>query len=178
MKLAKKSKRVAYGAVFTALITVILIGGALIDTLDMSLSVIASAFICIGVIEFGAPFALTVWAASSCLSLILFPLNTAGWMFLIFCGWYPVFKRGVEIIHYVAAWAVKLSAFNVSCFVFWFITVKLLNIPFDVGFAGLIWIFAVVLNVAFVLCDLAATRLITLYMFRWRSRLGFKDVIK
>ena len=170
----KKAKTVAVCAMFAAIGTVVIGAAALLDVLDMSLGLAASVFTFVSVIEFGAPAALAVWLATSCLSLVLFPHNTAAWMYLIFTGWYPVFKRAVEKLHFVFSWAVKLSAFNVCCFLYWLAATKLLGLPTELS-GWLIAAFALVLNAAFVLFDIASSRLVTLYIFRWRRRLGFKD---
>ncbi|MBQ9545433.1 MAG: hypothetical protein IJV00_09945 [Clostridia bacterium] len=173
-KTSKKAKAVAVCAMFAALGVVAIGAAAVLDVLDMFLALFASAFIFIAVIEFGAPAALAVWLATSALSLILFPHNTAAWMYLIFTGWYPVFKRSVEKLHYVISWIVKLSAFNTCCLVYWLVATKVLLIPTEL-FGWLIPVFALVINAAFIMFDIAASKLITLYIFRWRRRLGFKD---
>ncbi len=170
----KQSKKIAFGAIFTALATLLLCAGNLLETLDASLAVIASLVTCVALIEFQSGLALLVWAAASVLSLVLFPLNSASWLFCVFLGWYPVFKRRVEQIPFVFSWCVKLSAFNVSAFVYWVIFTKVLDLPFEeTGLLLLgVWLGA---NVVFVLYDMVMTRMITLYIFRWRKLLGFRD---
>lgn len=159
---------------FAAIGTVVIGAAALLDVLDMFLGLLASAFTFVAVIEFGAPAALAVWLATSCLSLVLFPHNTAAWMYLIFTGWYPVFKRSVEKLHYVFSWAVKLSAFNTCCFVYRLAATRILLLPAELA-GWHVAVFALLLNAAFILFDIAASRLVTLYIFRWRRRFGFKD---
>lgn len=170
----KKTSKIAYGAVFSALCTVITVLGALIETFDASLAVIAGFLVCIALIEFETALALGVWLVSSVLSVVLFPFNSAAWMFVLFAGWYPIFKRRIERIHYVLAWAVKISAFNVSMFAYWFVFTKVLMLDF--GAEGML-LFGLLLaaNVVFVLYDIVMTRLITVYIFSWRNRLGFKN---
>lgn len=169
----KGAKKVAYGAVFTALGVILLSAGVLLESLDASLAVAASMLITVAVIEFQSGFSLGIWLAVSLLSLILFPLNSAAWLFGLFLGWYPVFKKRIEQIHYVLAWSVKLSAFNVSAVAYWFVFTKVLMLPFEETglLLGLLWIGA---NAVFVIYDLVLTRMITIYIFRLRSRLGFK----
>ena len=170
----KKNRSVAYGAVFSALCTVLTVAGALLESLDASLAVIAGFVVCVALIEFETAVAVSVWLVSSVLSLVLFPFNSAAWLFLLFAGWYPVFKRRIERIHYIFAWAVKISAFNVSMFLYWFVFTKILML--DIGAQGLLLLgLLVAANLVFVLYDILMTRLITVYIFSWRSRLGFKD---
>lgn len=170
----KKSKAMAFGAVFTALSTLFLWAGNVIETLDAGLAVLGSLVIFVALIEFKKGLALLVWLASSVLSLLLNPVNSAAWLFLLFLGWYPVFKQRIEQIHYVFAWCVKVSAFNVSAFLYWLVFTKVLNLPFEETGILLValWLGG---NLVFILYDLLMTRMITLYIFRWRKLLGFRD---
>ena len=169
----KSAKKVAYGAVFSALGVLLLCAGAWIESLDASLAVAASMLVAVALIEFQTAFSLLIWAAVTALSLVLFPLNSAAWLFGLFLGWYPVFKRRIEQIHYVLAWSVKISAFNVSAVAYWWVFTKLLQLPFDETgvLLALLWIGA---NAVFVIYDMVLTRMITVYIFRLRNRLGFR----
>lgn len=170
----KNAKKIAFGAVFSALGVLLLLAGSLIESLDASLAVAASLITTMALIEFKTGLSLSVWAVVSALSLILSPYNSACWMFFVFLGWYPIFKRRIEQIHYMLSWAVKVSTFNVCAVAYWFIFSKLLGLPFE-GTEGLLLLIWLGGNVVFVIYDLVLTRMITLYIFAWRTRLGFKN---
>ncbi len=168
----KKAKKIAYCAVFSALGVILLCGGALLESLDASLAAAAGILMTVVLIEFQTASALLVWACVSLLSLILFPLNSSAWMFVVLLGWYPVVKKRVERCHYALSWLLKIGVFNLCAVAYWFVFTKLLMLPFEETglLLALLWLGA---NAVFVIYDLVLTRMITVYIFHWRSRLGF-----
>ncbi len=170
---SKRTKRVALCAMLSALGVVVLYLGSLIEVLDISMAVIASLFAVAAVIECGGLAPWAVYAVTGILSAVLLPSKLPAVMYILFFGFYPIIKEKIEKIRgVVLCWAVKEIIFNV-CLVSlmliakWFMLDPEGMFVFEVIFFGLA-------NVAFVLYDIALTRLISLYIFRIRKKFRFK----
>ena len=169
----KGSKRISLGAVFTALCVVLCTGGAFLESLDLSLAAVAGVLVYIYLLEFSAKSSLAVWAAASLLSLLIFPVNTASWMFLLFAGWYPALKHRVRSLPKPWAWAIKLMGFNLGLLLYGAVALFLLQLAPQGA-----WWYALALaagaNLVFVLYDIALDRFMLYYALHLRKRLGLK----
>ena len=162
----------------------VLILGAFIETLDLSMAAIAS-FLCIfAVIELGGVYPWLIFAVTSILSIIIMPQSLGGWFYLLFFGYYPIFKEKFERLNKYLAWFIKFVLLNsalllcVSTVSFLFYGGNLLDtfnfifgdvekgIYFSVG----IYLLA---NIAFFIYDIALTKLITVYFVKIRPRFRF-----
>jgi len=170
--ISDKTKKIAYGAILTA-IGVILLGiGSVFTTLDVSLAAYAGILILFTSIEGGDKMALSVFFCISVLSFIILPQKSPVFVFAFFAGWYPVFKKHAEKIHPVLSWIVKLSAFNTSLLLVYLFTERIFGLGYELVEMKLV--FFLLANAAFVLLDLALTAFIPFYIFKLRKRLGFK----
>jgi len=166
---SERTKRVAVCAMLSALGVVVLYLGSLIEVLDISMAVISSLFAVMAVIEFGGLAPWAIYAATGILSAILLPSKLPAVMYILFFGFYPIIKEKIERIkHRVLGWAIKEVVFNVCLVSLMFIAKWFMLDPegmfvFEVIFFGLA-------NVAFVLYDIALTRLISLYIYRIRKK--------
>lgn len=166
------TRRLTLGAMFVALGVIFLWLGAVIEVLDLSLAALASLLTVIGVIEYGGAFPWLVWGATSLLSLLFLPAKLPALIYLLFAGLYPMLKAAFEHCHYIVAWILKLSAFNTALLLLIVACSYILHLP-DSGFTFSIAVFALG-NGAFVLYDIALSRLILLYLFKLRPRLGLR----
>ena len=170
----KSTKRLTLCAVLTARGVVVLSLGSLLEVLDLSAAALAGMLVVIVVIEVGGPWPWLVWAATGFISLLL-PLKTAAVFYLIFAGYYPILKEKIEKLRSrLLRWAIKLFFMNAALTLVILVTSYVLTLP-D---AALDWTWLLYLlgNIAFVLFDIAMTRLITLYLLRWRRKLGIKGL--
>ena len=165
----------ALGAMLTALGVTMIYLGAVTDVLDLSMCALAS-FICVfALLEFGTGYAVTVSAATLLLSLMLLPSKIAAFEYALMAG-YMILKPRIERLNRISAWCVKFVYINVSLALGLLAAKYVFMLPDD----GL-WLniaFAVLGNVAFVLFDIACTRLIVLYVFRLRKRLNIEKYLK
>ena len=176
MKLSERSertKKVALCAMLSALGVVVLYLGSLIEVLDISMAVIASLFAVMAVIEYGGLAPWAIYAATGILSVVLLPSKLPAVMYILFFGFYPIVKERIERIRRrIIGWILKEIVFNV-CLVSlmliarWFMLDPEGMFVFEVIFFGLA-------NVTFVIYDIALTRLISLYVYRIRTRFKFK----
>lgn len=164
----KRIGSVALCGILCAAAMVIMLLGSLISALDLSAAVAAGLTVAVAVIECGMGWAAGLYTATSVLSLVLLPAKTPGLFYAIIGGIYPIIKAYIERIKNTAVqWAVKLVGFNV------FFTVLIW-----VGRSVLFPIFAfkwyvyLLGNAAFVLYDIAFSRMAMLYVKKIRRRIS------
>lgn len=182
---SKKIKNLTVGALLSALSVAIIALGGVIEVLDLSVAAIAS-FICVfAVIEFGGAYPWLIFAVTSALSLMLIPTNLGAWCYVLFFGYYAILKEKIERLKKPLAWIIKMIigniAFAILLFGFGTLTygtgldfVELVNKVFETDF-GTVMVVAVILMVEllFVVYDIALTRIITFYLKKLRHRFKF-----
>ena len=183
---SEKTKKLTLSATLAAMGVVLLIIGGLIEVLDLSMAALASFFCIFAVIEMGKGYPWMIFAVTGILSVILMPQGLGGWFYLVFFGYYPIVKEQLEKLHKPFAWGLKFVVFNLAvtaygliCYFLFFGQLKAL---FDevaallggtsLGAIVIIAIYAV-LNLVFIVYDIALTRLITLYLVRLRKKFRF-----
>ena len=105
-------------------------------------------------------------------ALLILPQKSPVFIFALFMGWYPIFKKHVETIRPWTAWIVKISAFNTALLLIYLFTERIFSLGY--GIVEMKVVFFLIANAAFVLLDLALSAFIPFYIFRIRKRLGFK----
>lgn len=165
--------RVALCGIFTALGVVVMYLGSLIEVLDLTAAVIASLFCVIAVIELKGSAPIMIFSATALLSLLLIPNKFAPTVYLLLAGYYPIVKEKLEMRfrRRIPCFAIKLLMFNVAFAAILAVSVYLLLLPIE---GPLIAIGLILLgNLAFVLYDIALTRLISMYFYFLRPRFKF-----
>lgn len=183
---SEKTKKLTLSAVLAAMGVVLLLIGAFIEVLDLSMAALASFFCIFAVIEMGKGYPWMIYAVTGILSIILMPQGLGGWFYILFFGYYPIVKEKVEKLFKPLAWGLKLFVFNTAitvyaliCYFLFFGELKMLLDEFSLLFGGmqvgavLIVIVYAVLNVIFVVYDLALTQLISLYLVKLRKKFRF-----
>ena len=163
--------------VLSALSVLILYLGALIEVLDLSVSAIASLVIVLIVIEMGHSYAWLTYLAVSILSIILLPQKLAAIFFAAFMGFYPMVKSYIEKIRsVVVCWVLKLCVANVALFGAYLI-IKCF-VPEEMDTELMMWTLYALAIVAFVVYDIAISRLISAYFYKLRDRLKIYKLLK
>ena len=156
-----------------ALGVVLLYVGVFVQVVDISVAVLASLLCVFAVIEYGKGAAWSVFAITSILSLLLLPNRSPAVMYAAFFGYYPILKERFERSKKWLSWLYKELTFNVALIVivliFKFVFAEFVDVPTALYVIGIILCEAV-----FVLYDVALTRLISIYIYRLRSRLKLK----
>ena len=170
------------GALLSAIGVALLSIGGIIQTVDLSAAAIVS-FICIfAVIEMGSSYAWMIYAVTGILSAIIMPHNMGAWFFLLFFGYYPILKEKMEKLKKPLSWALKMLLLNVALGIGLLLAAfvmyggqknffELVNsiMETDFGIAATVGIILLV-EVTFVIYDIALTRLISYYIFKLRHR--------
>ena len=178
----KNLKKLTIGALLSAIGVALLSIGGIIQTMDLSAAAIVS-FICIfAVIEMGSSYAWMIYAVTGILGVIIMPHNMGAWFFLLFFGYYPILKEKMEKLSKPLSWTLKMILLNVALGIGLLLAAfvmyggqknffELVNsiMETDFGIAATIGIILLV-EVTFVIYDIALTRLITYYILRLRHR--------
>ena len=161
-------------AMLAALGVVLLWIGSVLEVAEISMAVIASLLCIIAVIEYGGAAPWLVFASTSVLSLILLPNKGVALTYAVFFGYYPILKEKIERRSRTVRWVLKELIFH-AALVALFFAWKLLFFPtLSAVTPTLLFLLLLLLEVVFVLYDIALTRLISLYLFRIRQRLRLK----
>ena len=160
------AKRLSLCAVLAALGVVILVLAAVYPALAPAFAALAGLFGAVAVIHCGPLWALGVWLVCGGLGLLLSPAKGAAVLYLLFFGWYPVAKSGIEHMQSLPlSWAVKLltAAASIVCayLVYYrlFVSTQL--------YAWYLYLGAMaVLLVVFAAYDIAFSALISFYLRR------------
>ena len=164
------TRRLAFASVGCALQVILLYLGALLDVLDISVAALAAFVNVWAVIELRGAWPWLMWGVTSAVSLLLLPAKSPAVLYLLLAGYYPMIKSLLEKCHIVLSWVLKILIFNVAMTLTILACMKLLGMSGD--FEGIVLpLFYVIGNPAFVLFDVAATRLITAYLRVWRQKL-------
>lgn len=168
----KETKKLTLSAILTALGVVIMLLGAVIEVLDLSVGAIASLIVVFVFVEIGKPYHWLVWICTSLLTALIYP-GSALWVeYLLIFGIYPILKSYIEKLPRWSRWPVKLAYINAVVAFLAFAMEKLLGIPFfeDEG-AWMRALFWILLNVAFVLYDFFLKVLLRAYFVKYRDRI-------
>ena len=159
----------------SALGVVLLYIGSLVEALDLSAAVLASLACIIAVIEYGKGAPWAVYGVTSVLSLILLPVKTPAAFYAIFFGFYPILKEKIERSPRLLQWVIKEAIFNVALVIMGFAVYFLSTTGDNLLLENPLIIAATVVmaELAFVLYDIALTRLISFYIIKLRNRLKF-----
>lgn len=176
----KQSSKTALGGIVSALSIVLMLMTAVIPFMSYALPLIAGALLILMVIEINKSWAFIVYVAVSLLSVLVVPDKEAATFYIAFFGYYPIIKSTLEKhLPNVVEWIVKLLIFNAATVAAYLFTVYVLGIPFDdMGEYGKYGVFALLglANFVFVFYDILLTKLVTLYMIKFRK--SFHKIFK
>ncbi len=168
--LSQRTKHLTLSAMLTALSVVVLYLGTLLDVLALTAAGIASLFVWFAKRELPCVFAVSVYVATSFLSLLLLPNPEAGVVYLFFGGLYPLLKNAMERHRRPLPLILKLVYVNLTVLAVEAISFFLLSVPFEgwLLFAALF----VIATPTFFLYDLLLDRLLIWYEVRLRPRIA------
>jgi hypothetical protein len=144
--------------------------GSLADLLDLCTPFFAALLLVPIVIEYGRRYAWSVWGATALLSLLLLPNKSPAIIYLAF-GYYPILKAVLERLRPALTNFLKLILFIAVDLSIVFLS----NALFGVSEAAPPYFNAVLCIGGLIvlwLIDLCLTRLITIYVIKYRSRIS------
>ncbi len=120
----KVSKKISFAAILSALSFIVMLIGCFAQTITLSAAALASLFVAVAFNELGGKYALTVYATSSALAMILLPSKEPLLYFMCFFGYYPVIKGLTERFTPVVNHLLKFLSLTISYILIVFILVK------------------------------------------------------
>ncbi|MBQ8767571.1 MAG: hypothetical protein IJZ16_12310 [Clostridia bacterium] len=167
------SFKVALGGVVAALSLLLMISAGVTSTLVYAIPMITGALLMMLVVEFGHSFAVLIYIAVSIISLLILGNKEAAVMYVGFFGYYPIIKSLLEKhIKGFCCWIIKYLIFNAAMVGSYFVVTKLFMISFeDLESFGKLALPLLLLagNVLFAMYDVVLTRLVSIYLYRWRK---------
>ena len=183
--ISKQTKKLTLGAILSAMGVALLFLGSFIETLDLTMAALASFFCIFAVIELGGIYPWLIFSVTGVLSVIIMPYSMTGWFYLLFFGYYPIVKEKLERLPKIFSWILKMLILNVALviaviaayFLFFGQTgdgnlMSAFTLIFgesETGEMMAIGVYALV-NLTFVIYDIALTKLITLYFIKFRKK--------
>ncbi len=174
----KKSKVVAFCSILTALASVIMLVGALFGVLDMACAMLASFCVIFAIIEFGYLQGLSVYAASTVLTLLLGGISSAVF-FGIFFGLYPILKSEYE--HFQSRrleWFRKILYFVILVFVSAIMMKSFVSEDAWAKLSPFVILIAVAVFISFIAYDVILTYMISSYIRTIRKKFGIERFLK
>lgn len=169
----KQSSKCAIGGIVSALSLVLMISVAIIPFLTYALPAVAGIFIVFIVVEIDKKWAFGVFSAVSVLAFLLVPDKEVAMMYIAFFGYYPIIKAVLESkLPTPVYWIVKVAVFNLTMVAAYLILIYLMGITVDeieeYGSVAVPMLLGAG-SIAFVAYDIALTRIISLYIIKWRK---------
>lgn len=166
----RKTKKLAFSALMSALGVAFMYAGAVFEVLDLSTAALASICVLLVYTELGGRYAWLTFAVTGVLALLLLPQKLAAILFLGFLGFYPMAKAFFE--RRFRGWrclVLKILLLNACT------GLMLLAVRYVMTEALWFEIMTLVLaNIVFVVYDVALTRLLRAYVLVWRKKLKMK----
>ena len=183
----QKTKRLSVSALLCALGAVLLCAGRLFDgSLDLSMAALASLIAVWAAEEMGGVYPWLIWLVTALLALLLIPLNTAAWEYLVFAGLYPMLRVLLEKVPLVPRILIKQVLFNaviaLGVLILWPLLFPAAQsypaaLGAFLGGQGVHWAYSLAVgitaNLAFVLYDFVIGRFIKAYRVSFRDRFKF-----
>lgn len=160
-----------------ALGTAMMILGAVIEVLDLSVCAIAAMLVVFIYLEIGSYYPWLVWICTSLATALLYPGSIIWAEYALVFGIYPLIKAYIERLPRFWWLPVKLGYINAIIWALFFICEKLLGLPFfGEESLGMTIVVYILMNVAFVAFDLFITVMTRFYFEKLRPR--FKKFLK
>ena len=169
----KQSSKCAVGGIVAALSLVLMISVAIIPFMTYALPALAGAFIVFVVIEIDKKWAVGVYAAVAILGIFLVPEKEVAVLYLAFFGYYPILKAVIESkTGTVVGWILKILTFEITMIISYWLMIKFMGVTIDEMDEFGVWAIPMLLGLgtfAFIMYDIAISKLIILYLKRWRK---------
>ena len=177
VKKMKKTQSIAICGLLTAFAVVVMMISNLMPSGMYTFPAVSGVIVYTAAITSGRSYSWLAYIAVSILSLFLCADKQAPLCFILFFGYYPLLKELIERIRLkAAAFLIKLLVFNAAGSVIWLLLTFVFSVPaeeFSVFGVDLPAVIIVILNIAFLLYDLA----LGMFFVRYKEKI-YKLVTK
>ncbi len=171
----KTSIKAAVGGVSAALSVVLMFLGGILYIFTYAVPMVLGILMSALKKSFSVSCAICVFVAVSVLSFILVPEKEIVLMYMLFFGWYPLIRDELNKIRPgFLSLPVKLILFNICIFVIELIAYYVFGIPFfedGVFSVSMLVLFAVLMNITFILYDFMLSKFLILYERKLEKRI-------
>ena len=173
----KISFKVALGGIISAVCLLAMFCSGFLPMLDYAIPTFAGFLMVVMIVEVDRNWAIATYIAMALLCPLITPNYQASVLFIIFMGYYPILKFGLDKMkNVVLKWVIKLLVFNAAITVFFllftyvFVGEDMLEGMEKFGAYALVilWLAA---NFFFLLYEFALTQLIDLYVNWFRKKI-------
>lgn len=165
-----KSRKVALGGIVTLLSTVSLYISSVLPTNRIFFFALSTFFLAIIIIEDSVKSAIVVFLSSSILSFIIIPNKMTVIPYMVFFGYYAIFKSIIERINKIfIELLIKLLLFNLSTYIVYSVISKailgeiIIKLP--------VWVLFLLMQLAFIIYDYSFSLGIYFYRNKIRSKI-------
>ena len=167
----KHTKKITLTAFLAALSVVLLLLGTFSRVLDLSAAAIVCCFVVFLRLETGSVYPILFWGATSLITLLIYPTGGAGLFFALF-GLYPLLKALLERLPRILEWLFKLLICAAVLAAYVLLAIFVFHLEDAVLTGWMLPVFLLAGAAAFVLFDIALSRLIVFYSLRLRARIA------
>ena len=169
----KQTKKLTLCAVLVALGAAVMIIGAVIDVLDLTVCAFASLLMVFVYLEIGSPYTYLVWICTTLSTAIMYSASILWVEYFFVFGIYPILKGYFERLPRPFWLVVKLAFINAVIALIYLICELLFSIPFfNEGSLIMNAVLCVLINVAFVAYDMFITVMVKFYVGKIRPRIA------
>lgn len=168
----KNSKVIAYSGVATALSVVMLFLGSIVWVLGYTMPLVASLIMIVLLESVSKKSALLTFVSTSVISFILLNDKECVLLYVLFFGYYPLIRDKLnDIKPKFLSYLLKFINFNAAMVLTQVLCVYVFGIPFDdmLGKWGIV-VFALCLNLVFIVFDKLYTLLLRLYRIKLKKK--------
>lgn len=168
----KNSKVIAYSGVATALSVVMLFLGSIVWVLGYTMPLVASLIMIVLLESVSKKSALLTFVSTSVISFILLNDKECVLLYVLFFGYYPLIRDKLnDIKPKFLSYLLKFVSFNAAMVLTQVLCVYVFGIPFDdmLGKWGIV-VFALCLNLVFIVFDKLYTLLLRLYGIKLKKK--------
>ena len=170
------TKKLTLCALLVALGTTLMIVGATVDVLDLSVCAIASLIVVFVYLEIGSYYPWLVWICTTLATALLYSHSIVWAEYFLVFGIYPLIKAYIERLPKWSWLIVKLLYINAVIWSIFAISELLLGIPFFEGSMLLSVATYILMNVAFVAFDYFIVVMARFYIVKVRPKI--KNLLK
>lgn len=164
----KNSTKITFAAVVAAIISV-LMSASLIPNITFAVPAVAGLLIISVFAQCGTLYAFLTFAVSGFLSFFISD-KTSWLLFVCFFGFYPILKPIIEKMKKpIIEWALKLLVFNISALICYLLEILIISLKLSPLLLAGVWALG---NIAFVLYDIAVSRVAAFYYIRLDSKIS------
>ncbi len=173
----RSTKKLVLSAILSALGTVILLIGGVLNIFDLSAAALASMLMAFAYIEIGSPYTWLIWIVTTLTSALILPSSLMWVEYFVAFGIYPIIKGVIEKQKRFLWIPLKLIFANIAFLIVIGASSFILGVPYFESELLIINILVYILTiVTFVVYDLCISACVRFYFARLRPR--FKNLLK